>query len=163
MVQSDNPIYISNQKIDQTFGGDSILVLFTDNSEGNLLSHENIKKMWNVEQQFQYNDNVFSFMSPASMVHQMTETQSVAIKEQVLILSDGLEDLSIKLIEIGTELGTKELMDPEEIEKKLESLSSSSEAFSKLIDGQKSMATGAKELQGGLYTIAEGLSEVSSQ
>ena len=163
LVQSDNPIYISNQKMDQTFGGDSILVLFTDNSEGNLLSHENIKKMWNVEQQFQYNDNVFSFMSPASMVHQMTETQSVAIKEQVLILSDGLEDMSIKLIEIGTELGTKELMDPEEIEKKLESLSSSSEAFSKLIDGQKSMATGAKELQGGLYTIAEGLSEVSSQ
>lgn len=88
LVQSDNPVFISNKKIEETFGGDSVLVLFKENSEGNLLSIENIMKMWNVEKKFQYEDNVFTFMSPASIVHQITETQSSAIKEQVLTLRE---------------------------------------------------------------------------
>jgi len=163
LVQKDNPVYLSNQKMEETFGGDSILVLFTEDSEGNLLSHENIEKMWNVEKKFQYNDYIFSFMSPASIVHQITETQSTAIKDQVLTISDGLVDLSTKLTEIGTELNKKEVMNPEEISKKLENLSNSSEAFNQLIDGQKNMAAGALELQGGLYSIADGLGEVSGQ
>lgn len=163
LVQSDNPVFISNENMEETFGGDSVLVLFTDNFEGNLLSIENIGKMWNVEKKFQYDENIFTFMSPASMVHQITEIQSSTIKEQVLTLSDGLEEMGTKMNEIGTELGSKELVDPDEIEEKLENLSSASEAFSKLIVGQKNMSSGVKELQGGLYTISNGLSEVSGQ
>ena len=72
LVQGDNEVYRSNKQMEDSFGGDSILVLFTDNTQGNLLSHENIQKMWNVEQRFKYEDNIFSFVSPASIVHQMT-------------------------------------------------------------------------------------------
>ena len=163
LVQDDNPVYISNQKMENTFGGESILVLFTDKTEGNLLSVENIRRMWNVEKRFQYDENIFSFMSPASIVHQMTETQGTKIKEQVLTLSDGLEEMGTKMKDIGSELSAKELMDTAEIENKLENLSSSTDAFNKLINGQKNMANGAKELQGGLYSIASGLEEVSGQ
>jgi predicted RND superfamily exporter protein len=94
LVQDDNEVYISNSQMEESFGGNSILILFTDNTQGNLLSQENIQKMWNVEQKFKYEDNIFSFMSPASLAHQMTEMQSVEIKKQVLSLSDGLADMS---------------------------------------------------------------------
>lgn len=163
LVQKDNPVFISNKNMEETFGGDSVLVLFKDKTEGNLLSIENIRKMWNVEKKFQYEDNIFTFMSPASIVHQITETQSLAIKDQVLTISDGLEDMGTKMKDIGTELGVKELMNPDEIGEKLDNLSGVTEAFNKLIDGQKNMSSGVIELQGGLYTISNGLSEVSGQ
>ncbi len=79
LVQTDNEVYISNKDMETEFGGDSILVLFTDDTGDNLLSLENIRKMWNVEQKFKYEENIFSFMSPASIVHQMTEMQSEEI------------------------------------------------------------------------------------
>lgn len=163
LVQDDNPIFISNQNMEKTFGGDSVLVLFTDNSEGNLLSIDNVRKMWNVEKKFQYDNNISTFMSPASIVHQMADTQSSVIKEQVLSLSDGLEEMSTKMTGIGSELGAKELMDPDQIKEKLDSLSGATDAFNKLIEGQKNMSSGITELQGGLHTISDGLNEVSSQ
>lgn len=163
LVQNDNAVYISNKEMETTFGGDSILVLFTDKSQGNLLAQENIQKMWNLEQRFKYDDNIFSIMSPASIVHQMTNTQSEVIKEQILTLSHGLNDMSSKMAEIGTELNSKEVMDPKAIEEKLNSLSGSSEAFNKLIAGQNNLAAGAKELQGGLFSVSDGLGSVSSQ
>ncbi|MGH4052173.1 MAG: hydrophobe/amphiphile efflux-3 (HAE3) family transporter [Clostridium sp.] len=163
LVKMDNDVYISNKAMETTFGGDSILVLFTDASKKNLLSHENIQKMWNVEQKFKYDENVFSFMSPASIVHQMTERQSIEIKKQILALSDGLNDMSLKITAIGNELNSKKVKDPKELEKKLNNLSKSTEAFDKLVVGQNNLTKGAKQLQGGLLTAADGLNVASSQ
>lgn len=163
LVKGDNEVYISNTQMEDSFGGDSILVLFTDNTQGNLLSHENIQKMWDIEQRFKYEDNIFSFMSPASIVHQMTEVQSIEIKKQILILSDGLDEMSTKMIDIGNELGSRDIKDPKEIEEKLNGLSESTDAFNKLVAGQNKLSEGAKQLQGGLFTAADGLVEASTQ
>lgn len=163
MVQGDNEVYISNKQMEDSFGGDSILILFTDKTQENLLSYENMQKMWDVEQQFKYEDNVFSFMSPASIVHQMTEMQSVEIKNQIITLSDGLDDMSSKMINIGNELNSNDTMDPKAIEEKLNGLSQSTEAFNKLIVGQDNLTEGLKQLQGGLFTAADGLGEASNQ
>lgn len=163
LVQGDNEVYISNKQMEASFGGDSILILFTDKTGGNLLSHENIQKMWNIEQRFKYEDNIFSFMSPASIVHQMTEMQSIEIKKQILTLSDGLDEMSTKMIDIGNELNSKDIKDPKEIEDKLNGLSESTEAFNKLIEGQDNLTEGVKQLQGGLFTAADGLGVASNQ
>lgn len=163
LVQNDNEVFLSNKEMESTFGGDSILVLFSDERGENLLSLENIQKMWNIEKKFQYEENIFSFMSPASMVHQMSDTQSEQIKEQVLNLSNGLEDMSSKMIEIGKELDSKEMMDPSMIEEKLGGLSNSTAAFGKLIQGQNNLTKASKQLQGGLNTTAQGLGKVSDQ
>jgi len=93
LVQSDNEVYLSNKQMEDSFGGDSILVLFTEETQGSLLSLENIQKMWHVEQEFQYEETIFSIMSPASIVHQMTQRQSDEIKQQVLKLSEGLSEM----------------------------------------------------------------------
>ena len=84
LVKDDNPVYQSNKEMEESFGGEAILVLFTDSTQGNLLSYENINKIWDVEQRLQYEENIFSIMSPASIVHQMTERQSFEIKKQIL-------------------------------------------------------------------------------
>lgn len=163
LVQSDNEAFISNKEMEDNFGGDSILVLFTDNEEGNLLSLENIRKMWNIEQKFKYEENIFSLMSPASIVHQITEKRSVEIKKQTLALSYGLSNMSSNMIDIGKELGSKKMMNSKEIEEKLGSLSKSTESFNNLINAQNNLAQGAISLQSGLFTASDGLEEVSSQ
>lgn len=121
LVKADNDAYISNHNMEKDFGGDAIMVLFKGEKK-DLLRQDNMEKMWNVEQRLKYNDNIFSFMGPASIVHQITDKQSSMIKENVLNMSDGLGEMSGKISEIGNELGSKELPDPEEMENKLNSM-----------------------------------------
>ena len=97
LVKGDNEAYLINKQMEASFGGDAIMVLFTDQEEGNLFSLENIRKMWNVEQKFQFEENIFSFTSPAGIVHQMAEKQGIEIKKQVLTLSVGLEEMASKM------------------------------------------------------------------
>lgn len=162
LVDVKGDAYISNKLMEENFGGDSILVLF-EGEKNDLLSIENVEKMWNVEQRFKYEEDIFSFMSTASIVHQMTDKQSTMIKDQMVTISDGLGEISTKLKEVGTELGSKDIKDPKVIEEKLAGLSNVTGAFGKLITGQKNMAAGAGQLQGGLFTASEGLTSASSQ
>ncbi len=162
LVDIKGDAYISNKLMEENFGGDSILVLFEGEKE-DLLSVENIEKIWNLEQRFKYEDNIFSFMSTASIVNQMANKQSNMIKDQVLTISEGLSDVSTKLKEVGTELESKDIKDPKVIEEKLAGLSNVTGAFDKLIKGQNNLSTGASQLQGGLFSVSEGLSSASGQ
>ncbi len=162
LVDVDSDAYISNNIMEKNFGGDSILVLFEGEKE-DLLSINHIKKMWNVEKQFSYEENIFSFMSPSSIVHQTSDRQSVMIKDKVGSIGEGLNEISTKLTEVGTELKEKDIKDPKEIEEKLNGLSNITGAFDKLITGQNNLATGAGELQNGLFKTSEGLSSASTQ
>lgn len=162
LVDVDSDAYISNNIMEKNFGGDSILVLF-EGEEEDLLSINHIEKMWNVEKQFAYEENIFSFMSPSSIVHQTTDRQSIMIKEKMGTISEGLNEISTKLTEVGTELKEKDIKDPKEIEEKLNGLSNITGAFDKLITGQNNLAKGAGELQNGLFMTSEGLSSASMQ
>lgn len=162
LVDVKGDAYISNKLMEENFGGDSILVLF-EGEKDELLAIENIEKMWNVEQRFKYEDNIFSFMSTASIVHQMTDRQSVMIKDQIVEISEGLGEISTKLTDVGTELASKDIKDPKVIEEKLEGLSDVTGAFGKLITGQNNLSQGASQLQGGLFTASEGLTSASGQ
>ena len=162
LLMTDNEVYKSNYAMEDSFGGDSIIVLF-EGDEEKLLEQNNLQKMWNVEQRLKYEDNIFGIMSPASIVHQITDKQSVEIKKQILAISEGLNEMSGKLIEIGTELNKKDVKDPKEIEEKLNNLSNITSVFSKLIEGQNNLSEGATQLSGGLTNIADGLKGVSVQ
>lgn len=163
LVKSDNEVYKSNKSMEENFGGDAIMILFEGESQKELLSMENIEKMWNVEQKFKHEDNIFSFMSTASIVHQMTDMQSREIKKQILAISGGLGDMSDKMIEIGNTLVSKDIKDPKEIEEKLSGLSKSTEGFNKLINAQDNLSEGATQLGGGLNNASQGLIEASKQ
>lgn len=163
LVQSDNEVYISNEQMEDSFGGDSILILFTDETKDNLMSLENIQKMWDLEQRFEYEDNIFSFTSMASIVHQMTVMQSEEIISQVLSLSNGLNEMSTKMTNLGSELNEKELMDPAKIVEMLDGLSNSTAAFNELIMAQNNLSEGLEQLKGGLFVASDGLVQASLQ
>ena len=50
-----------------------------------MLKLDNMEKMWNVEQRLKYNEEIFTFMSPASIVHQITDKQGTEIKTEYQI------------------------------------------------------------------------------
>lgn len=163
LVPTGSEAFLSNKAMEETFGGDSVLILFKDNPGGSALSLENISKMWNLEKRFQYEENITSFMSPASIVHQMAEKQGIVLKEKVSELSGGLAEMGTRMTDLGKELDAKTLPDPEVLKAKLDSLSSATAAFDKLIQGQDRMSDGAKALQGGLFATAGGLGDASAQ
>lgn len=163
LVQTDNEVYISNVQMEESFGGDSILILFNDSDKESLLSQENIQKMWNVEKKFEYEENIFSFTSPSSIIHQLTEKQSTELQKQMLTLSDGLDEMSTKMIDLGNELASKDIKDPDDILEKLNGISNSTEAFDKLITAQDSLNKGAEQMQVGLFSAADGLNTASGQ
>lgn len=139
LVKTSSQAYISNHNMQEEFGGDAIMVLIQGDSE-DLLGQENIEKMWNVEARLKYSDEIYSFLSPSSIVHQITDRQSEEIKENIPDIRDGLGEMSEKLIEIGTELGNKDVPDPEEIEGKLDELMASmdpSSAMEGMLAGQE--------------------------
>ena len=163
LVKGDNEVYLSNLEMEETFGGDSILVLLRAEDPQDLLSEENIRKMWNIEQKLSHEENILSFMSPASIIHQMTDKQSEEIIRQVGILSQGLGDMGTRMSELGAEMGALELPDPLLMEEMLSGLAESSGTFSRLIDGQNNLTKGIVKIQGGLSAAADGLSMASVQ
>ena len=159
LVKSDNNAYISNYAMEQEFGGDAIMVLL-EGDQKDLLKLDNMEKMWNVEQRLKYNEGIFTFMSPASIVHQITDRQGREIKKQIPDMSNGIGELGDKLTEIGTELGNKGLPDPEEIEKKLDNLIVSMDPNKLMEDmGGKQEA----ELKNKFLTMGNGLGEMGKK
>lgn len=110
LVRVDNEAYINNYKMEDNFGGDAIMILVKGDQE-QLLSLSNLEKLWNVEQRLKYNEDIFSIMSPSSIVHQITDKQTSEIKKQVLNMKIGLNSMSEKLAEISVELNEKNFPD----------------------------------------------------
>ena len=159
LVKTSNEAYISNYAMEKEFGGDTIMVLL-EGEEEDLLKLDNMKKMWNVEERLKYNEGIFTLMSPASIVHQITDKQGTEIKKQVPDISDGLGELGDKLTEIGQELGSKELPDPQAVEEKLDNLMKSMDP-SKLMDDMAGEQE--KELKDKLMTMGNGLGEMGQK
>lgn len=159
LVKTDNDAYISNYAMEEEFGGDAIMVLL-EGDQKDLLKLDNMEKMWNVEERLKYNEGIFTFMSPASIVHQITDKQGTEIKKQLPDISSGLGKLGDKLTEIGTELGSKELPDSESVEKKLDDLMESMDPNKLMEDlGGKQ----EEELKNKFLTMGDGLGEMGKR
>ena len=163
LVQVDNPVYVSNQAMEETFGGDAILVLFEAENKDTLLSVENIQKMYALEQRLTYENNIFSVISPATVVHQITSKQAAMIIENVGTMSEGLNTMGIKMQDLGKSLLAKDIKDPKVMLAKLEELGAMSAKFSELANAQTQMTTGVAQLETGLYQVSDGLSTVATQ
>ena len=163
LVQVDNPVYVSNQAMEESFGGDAILVLFEAENKDTLLSVENIQKMYALEQRLTYENNIFSVISPATVVHQITSKQAAMIIENVGTMSEGLSTMGIKMQDLGKSLLAKDIKDPKVMLAKLEELGAMSAKFSELANAQTQMTTGVAQLETGLYQVSDGLSTVATQ
>lgn len=162
LVQSDSEAYLSNYEMEEEFGADAIMVLLRGDQK-DLLSQETVEKMWNVEQRLQHNEDIYSFLSPASIVHQITDKQGEQIKENLPEISDGLGEMSEKLIEIGTELGSQDLPDPAEIEAKLDDLMANMDPDSLMGDMLKDQEAEMAKLNADVAQMSGGLGEMGDR
>ncbi len=163
LVQSDNEVLISNKTMENTFGGDAILILLNAENIEKLLSVDNITKLYAIETELSFEDHIFSIISPATIVHQITTKQSIEIVKQLTLIANGLGEMGDKMTSLGSELLLLDIKDPKEILIKLNGLSSMTSTFGQLISAQESMSTGAGQLETGLYAVADGLSTLSIQ
>lgn len=163
LVKVDNPVYISNQEMENSFGGDAILILFEAENLETLLDVENIRKMYELENRLMYETNIFSVISPATVIHQISLKQANMIIENVKMMSNGLDTMGIKMQDLGHSLLDKDIKDPQVMLAKLNELGAMSAKFKDLANGQTQMSTGIKQLETGLYQVSDGLSSVATQ
>lgn len=163
LVQSNNAVLISNGEMEESFGGDAILILIESQEPEDLLSLENITKLYQIEEELSYEENIFSIISPATVVHQITSKQSIEIVKQLEVISSGLSDMGTMMGDLGNELLLKEIKDPQIILEKLNGLTSMTTKFGQLITAQTSMSSGVHQMETGLYGVADGLSTLSTQ
>ena len=163
LVQADNEVYIATKKMEATFGGDSILVLIESESDKSLLTVENMQILYDIEKQLNYEDDIFSIMSPASIVHQATAMQKEMLVENVASMSDGLATMGDSLGEIGNMLLSMDMLDPKEMLTKLNNLSELTTKFNQLSAGQNQLTLGLSSIETNLIKTSTGLETLSVQ
>lgn len=160
LVDTDHTVYQSNEKMEKTFGGDSILILFQGEKK-DLLGLETLEKMFELQKRFEYEEEVRTILSPAAVLHSMTVNGSEELKENLLLMGEGLGEMGENIEEVGHTLKSKDVMDPQLMGEKLDGLRGVSDHFSKLITGQENIAAGTAGLQTGLSEVSEGLAHLS--
>lgn len=162
LVDKNSDVYLTNREMESYFGSDAIIVIFSGEKE-KLQGVENLTKMFNIEERLKYDEGIFSFMSPGSIVHMITNRQSEELIKQTKEISNGLGELSSKLREIGLELGSKDLPDLNTIEEKIDGLGDITSVFSELSNGQINIYNGVSSMGDNLNNISSGLKDVSTQ
>ncbi len=163
LVQTDNPVYIANVEMEDTFGGDAVLVLFEAENLDPILDPVFLNDLYDVQTRIEETDHVFSVLSLTSLLHEMTDKQAEMIIETVAELSDGLESMGSTMIDLGEELKAKDIKDPEEMLAELSELEDISAKFIELQTGQTALTDGVHTLELALYQTSDGIAEVSSQ
>lgn len=163
LVQTDNPVYISNVEMEETFGGDAILVLFEAENLDPLLEPVFLNELYDVQRRIEDTDHVFSVLSLTSLLHEMTIKQSEMIISTVYDLSDGLNTMGVKMIDLGNELKAKDIKDPSEMLAELSALEDISAKFTELQAGQNALTDGVHTLELALGQTSGGIAEVSVQ
>ncbi|MHB1454279.1 MAG: hydrophobe/amphiphile efflux-3 (HAE3) family transporter [Saccharofermentanales bacterium] len=163
LVQSDDPIFIATQKMESTFGGDSVLVLIESTEENNLLTVDNMRLMFDIQQQLGYEEDIFSIMSPATIVNQVSQKQKEMLIENVVSMSDGLLAMGNSLRDIGQMLLSLDMVDPQDMIEKLNQLSELTDKFDQLSAGQQQLTIGLGSVEANLAQSSAGLTAISDQ
>lgn len=163
LVQTDNPVYMANVEMEETFGGDAILVLFEAENLDPLLEPVFLNELYDVQRRIEDTEHVFSVLSLTSLLHEMTIKQSEMIISTVYDLSEGLNTMGVKMIDLGNELKAKDIKDPSEMLAELSALEDISAKFTELQAGQNALTDGVHTLELALGQTSGGIAEVSVQ
>lgn len=163
LVQTDNPVYIANVEMEETFGGDAVLILFEADQLDPLLNAEFLNKLYDLQTQIEDNEHVFSVLSLPTLLHQMSLKQADTIISTMTDLSGGLDTMGETMVKLGKELNAKDIKDPAEMLEELNALADISSKFTELQAGQNALTTGVHTLELGLYQTSDGISSVALQ
>lgn len=155
LVQTDNPVYRSNEEMSENFGEEAVMILYNGEQE-NLLEGETLEKIWSVEKRYQSDDRVFSVVGVPSLLNQMVDFQQEEIVHRVQDLSEGLEEMSNGMIRNGEAIGERENFDPAQLEENLEQMANGLLDASDQLGGLTAM-TENTELEQRISMMADGI------
>lgn len=156
LVDKNNEVFITNEEMEKNFGSEAILILFNGDID-DLLSADSINKMWNVSEQLKHEETLFTIMSIAEIVNQISTKQFSEIKNKASDFSTGLNSISLNLINIASNLTNNQFG---EIEDKLNSFSENLENFTSIINGISNLETGLNNVNIGLAELKTGLDQI---
>jgi len=102
LVNSDTNVYKDNLKLEEEFGGESILVLYEAEE---LLTPSHLEHMKGIEINLQANDSIYTIISPVTLVEEIATNQSDQFQDGIADIIDGLDDMGNKLMNMSKEFG----------------------------------------------------------
>ncbi len=162
LMSTDSDVYKDNQKLEEFFGGETIIVLNTSTDNNGILTVDNFNRMKELEQSLQHYEEIYTFISPASIVEQLTNKQAEMILERITEMQDGLNEMGTRLIDIGVNIEEKSsTASAPDFDSILNSFSEMNNAFTKMIQGQEKLSGGVQQLNKGYTDFAVGMDEVA--
>ncbi len=149
-IKTSTDTYRNNVFLENTFGGENIVVLFKAQSLDDLLTVDNLAKINQVEQSLVSNENVFSVISPVTMLNEITTKQSETMLDAVFEMKDGLAEMSIRLQDVSTSIQEMRRDMPElDLSGTTTNFTQVTSAMDNLILGQQELEMGIRELGAG--------------
>lgn len=164
LIKPSTQVYQDNQKLESSFGGQSIVVMYTTPDMNKFLSVANMNRFQDFSNMMGHTDGVYSVLTPATGVVQMTKRESTELEDKIGNMSKGLRQMADKLRSISASLsnagpstaGTGASSSPL-------SGANSTKILGQLANSQVQMGTALHKMQMGLSQMETGYSAVSTQ
>ncbi|RDI37550.1 MMPL family transporter [Falsibacillus pallidus] len=160
LIEKDTKAFQDNLELEKEFGGESIIVLYESENPKDLLTIESIQHMEKLEEKLNAYDEIYTIISPNTMIQQISVKQSEKYLEGLNDVTAGLEKMGTTLKEISDKLG-KNIggnQGNDNLELNFENLNS---GISKMIEGQKKLSDGTGQLVTGYSNIGNQLYQAS--
>lgn len=140
LVKSNTDVFKDNLKLEEEFGGESIVVLY---EADNLLTPSHLEHMKGIENALGTNDSIYTIISPVTLVEEIARKQSNQFQDGISEIMNGLVDMGNKLIKISEEIGGNSQSDTDRkhqdmnspsFEEETKKIQGSYDEFSKQID-----------------------------
>ncbi|MDF2519452.1 MAG: hypothetical protein K0R84_80 [Clostridia bacterium] len=156
LIRADTKIYQDNIALESEFGGESIMVLFEGEASASLLTAENLKNLKELQDSIKHYDEIYSILSPVTVVNQISEKQYEKYKDGITEVSEGLSTMGSKLQDISDNLSESAAAQPAlpDLDTKLEELNA---GLAKMMQGQEKLKEGTTTLVNGYSSFGEQL------
>lgn len=160
-IKRDSDAFQDNLALEEEFGGESIIVLYEADSLIELMTVANLQHMKELETRLTVRDDVFTVMSPVSIVEQMALKQSEKYEEGIEEVIEGLETMGGKLIEIGENVEQNADSNQPELSDIDAKMAELDRGLSQMVEGQTKLGEGTAALVQGYGEFGKQIKQVA--
>jgi uncharacterized protein len=155
LVSTESMVYKSNQQLEEEFGGESIIIVYEATDDHDVLTVERLEHMKKLGTILTTHDEIYSVMSPVSLVEEISSKQADQYKEGIVEISGGLNEMGGKLIEIGDRMEANAYAEGQ--------LPNMASQMPDLNQGIDNMIQGQEKLKAGTTNLVSGYSQFGAQ
>lgn len=160
LLDEKREVFQDNLLYEAQFGGESIVAIFEANDVAALLTPENMKIIYELENMLGQYEEIYTIVNPTSVLIQIATKQYEMYQTGISDVAEGLSVMGDKLLDIGSTIQAPNssnivLPDMDSIMMEL------NKAFGNMIDAQTKLGEGSLNLVNGYGAFSQQLAEVS--